>query len=70
MMRFRTMFAGLTILTATCGTFTGCSSEPAGTDVPVGKPLSAEQQKEEQKKVMEGMKGMYQGAPGVPLKKE
>ncbi len=69
-MRFRTMFAGLAILTATCGTFPGCSSEPPGTDVPVGKPLSAEQQKEEQKKIMEGMKGMYQGAPGAPLKKE
>ena len=68
-MRFRTLFAGLTILTATCGALTGCSSEPAGTDVPVGKPLTQEQLKDEQKKVMEGMKGMYQGAPGVQLKK-
>jgi len=65
------MFAGLTILTAACGGLTGCSSDPSGTDVPVGKPLTPEQSKEADKKVMEGMKtggGMYKGAPGVPLK--
>jgi hypothetical protein len=70
-MRLRTLFAGLMILTATCGGLTGCSTEPAGTDVPVGKPLTSEESKEADKKVMEGMKtggGMYKGAPGVPLK--
>jgi hypothetical protein len=65
------MFAGLTILTLACGGLTGCSTSPSGTDLPVGKPATAEEQKAAQKQVMEGMKsggGMYKGAPGIPLK--
>jgi hypothetical protein len=70
-MRLRALFAGLTILTLACGGLTGCSTAPSGTDVPVGKPATEEEQTAAQKQVMEGMKsggGMYKGAPGVPLK--
>ena len=45
-MRLRAMFAGLTILAAACGGLTGCSSDPSGTNVPVGKPLTQEESKE------------------------
>jgi len=71
MMRLRTLFAGVTILTVACGSLTGCSTNPSGTDLPVGKPVSEEESKAAQKKIQDGMKtqgGMYQGAPGVPLK--
>ena len=70
-MRVRAIFTGLTILTGACGGLTGCSSDPAGTNVPAGKPLTQEESKAAEKQVMEGMKtggGMYKGAPGVPLK--
>ena len=70
-MRLRAMFAGLTILTLACSGFTGCGTSPSGTDLPVAKPVSAEEQKAAQKQIMEGMKtggGMYKGAPGIPLK--
>ena len=71
-MRFRALFAGLTILTVACGGLTGCSTTPSGGDVPAGKPLTQEEQKAADKEVMDGMKtggGMYKGAPGIPLKK-
>jgi len=71
MMRLRTLIAGLTTLTLACSSLTGCSDQPSGTDLPVGKPATQEELKDSQKKVMDGMKtggGMYKGAPGVPLK--
>jgi hypothetical protein len=71
MIRLRTRIAGLMTLTLACSSLTGCSDQPSGTDLPVGKPATQEEIKESQKKVMDGMKtdgGMYKGAPGVPLK--
>ena len=71
-MRLRNMFAGLAILTVASGGFTGCSTEPSGTNLPAGKPATQEEIKAAQKQVMEGMKtpgGGYKGAPGAPLKK-
>jgi hypothetical protein len=65
------MLSGLTILTVACGSLMGCSSEPAGTNVEVKKPLTQAELQAEQDKVKAGMKtdgGMYKGAPGVPLK--
>jgi hypothetical protein len=56
------------ILTVGLGGIWGCSGAPPGTDEPIGKPLSQEEIKEGQKKVMDGMKG-YKGAPGAPFKK-
>jgi hypothetical protein len=71
-MRSRALFAGLTILTVAGGALTGCGTSPTGTDLPVGKPATQEEIKQSQQKVQDGMKtggGMYQGAPGIPLKK-
>jgi hypothetical protein len=62
------MFAGSMILAGLCVGLPGCSSEPPGTDQPLERTKTADEIKEEQKKVMEGMKG-YQGAPGAPQSK-
>jgi hypothetical protein len=63
------MLAALMILSLACGGLAGCSEGPPGTDAPLEKPLTQEQIKEQQKKLMEGMKGMYKGAPGAPVPK-
>jgi hypothetical protein len=62
------MVAVLATLTVAGGGFTGCSSQPPGTDAPISKPLSKEELEAQQKKVMVGMKGGYKGAPGAPFK--
>jgi hypothetical protein len=63
------MFTAPVVLTLACGGFAGCGQGPPGTDAPLEKTLTEEQIKEQQKKVMEGMKGMYKGAPGSPMPK-
>jgi hypothetical protein len=68
-MRLRALLAALMILSLACGGFVGCSSDTPGTNAPLEKTLTAEQIKEQQKKLMEGMKGMYKGAPGAPVPK-
>ena len=68
-MRLRALFAGLTILTFASGGLSGCSTSPSGTDLPVGKPATQEEIKKANQQVMEGMKGMYKGAPGAPKPK-
>lgn len=68
-MRLATLIFGFVILVGASAGLTGCSSEPPGTQAEVKKPASPEELKEQQKKVMEGMKGMYKGAPGVPASK-
>jgi hypothetical protein len=68
-MRQRATIAGLLISAGLFGALSGCSSEPPGTDQPLERTKTAEEIKQEQQKVMEGMKGGYQGAPGVPKSK-
>ena len=68
-MRLRSMFAGPAILSLACGGLAGCSTAPSGTEAPLEKTLTAEQIKEQQQKLKEGMKGMYKGAPGAPKPK-
>ena len=67
-MRFRALFASLTILTAAGGSLTGCSDQPTGPDLPKTPTASQEEIKKAQDQVKEGMKGMYKGAPGVPIR--
>jgi hypothetical protein len=63
------MFVAPMILSLACGSITGCSGDAPGTDAPLEKTLTADQIKEQQAKLKEGMKGMYKGAPGAPAPK-
>jgi hypothetical protein len=65
MMRLRTLIAGLTTLALACGSLTGCSDQPSGTDLAAGKPATQEEIKASQDQVKQGMGGMYKGAPGA-----
>jgi hypothetical protein len=47
----------------------GCSTDVSEGDLPPTKPYDPANQKADQKKLMEGMKGMYKGAPGAPAPK-
>jgi hypothetical protein len=63
------------LLTCAMSTLAGLIIAGCSTDVNDGgiveKPGAPDpnRAKEDQKKFMEGMKGMYKGAPGVPTKK-
>jgi hypothetical protein len=64
------MIAGAAILVGACSGLVGCSSEPPGTNEPLRPPPSKEELEAGQKKVMDGMKAGYKGAPGAPFKKQ
>jgi hypothetical protein len=68
-MRLRRTLCGLVILNVLGIGFMGCSGAPPGTDLPTEKPLSKEEFEAQTRKVMEGMKGNYKGAPGAPTPK-
>lgn len=50
--------------------FSGCSMEGDEGNLPPTKPKDASELKADQKKMLDSMKGMYKGAPGIPLKKQ
>lgn len=58
-----------TLATAIVLTLPGCGTEVSEGDLPATKPHDPAKTAEQSKKLMEGMKGMYKGAPGVPTKK-
>ena len=47
----------------------GCSTEVSEGDLPAQKPKDEALEKANKKKLMEGMGGMYKGAPGAPKPK-
>ena len=69
-MRLRSLFAGLAILVLASSGLIGCDTSPPGTNEPIGKTPTPEEIAAGQKKVMDGMKGGYKGAPGAPFKKQ
>jgi hypothetical protein len=58
-----------TLATAAGLLMMGCGTDVSEGNLPPSKPATLEESKAASKKVMEGMGGMYKGAPGVPKPK-
>ena len=66
-MKIRTALVSLVALTALVTAAPGCGGGKPEGDLPEVKPLSKEENDAAAKKLMEGTKGMYKGAPGQPI---